>query len=162
DVALRTRPFSPKRDFGRMDRRSTPGGLPMLAVLMLAATTAVSAGAPSAPLSDKLDRWLTDAKFQGSVLVSKGGAVVLRKGYGLADRENNIPYDAETVFPIGSITKQFTAAAILKMEMLGQLHVEDSVAHYFNGVPFDKRPITIHQLLTHTSGLESDFAGDND
>jgi len=130
----------------------------MLGSLLLAAAVSTAPAAPA--LSDKLDRWLVAADFKGSVLVSQGGAVVLRKGYGLADRENNVPYDADTVFSIGSITKQFTAAAILKLEMQGKLHVEDPIGKHLHGVPDDKKSITLHQLLTHTSGLESDFAGD--
>jgi CubicO group peptidase (beta-lactamase class C family) len=113
-------------------------------------------------LADKLDGWLTAAGFRGNALVSKGGTVLLRKGYGWADRENKVPYDAETVFSVGSITKQFTAAAILKLEMQGKLHVEDPISKYFPSVPEDKKAITLHQLLTHSSGLDSDFAGDYD
>ena len=88
--------------------------------------------------------------------------MLLRKGYGMADRENGVAYDAETVFDVGSITKQFTAAAILKLEMQGKLHVEDAIGKYLASVPEDKRGITLHHLLTHTAGLESDFAGDYD
>src|SRR5215470_2315679 len=120
----------------RSNEASTPGGLPMLAAIALAA--AVSA--PTA-LGDKLDAWLVASGFRGSALVSKGGTVLLRKGYGLADRENAVPYDATTVFSIGSITKQFTAAAILKLEMQGKLHVEDPIGKFFPNVPEDKRAI---------------------
>lgn len=113
-------------------------------------------------LGAKIDRWLASADFRGSVLVAHRGEVLIRKGYGLADRENGVPYGPDTVFSIGSITKQFTAAAILKLETQGKLSVEDSISKYLSGVPEDKRAITLHQLLTHTSGLESDFAGDYD
>ncbi len=133
----------------------------MLAPLALIVALATMP-ATASPLEDKLDRWLVSADFRGNVLVAKGGAVVLRKGYGLADRENGVPYDAGTVFSIGSITKQFTAAAILKLEMQGKLNVEDAIGKYLPGVPEDKRAITLHQLLTHTSGLDSDFAKDYD
>ena len=132
----------------------------MLAALALVA--AVTAAPADLALSAKLDAWLVAAGFRGSVLVSKGGAVLLRKGYGMADRENGVAYDADTVFDVGSITKQFTAAAILKLEMQGKLHVEDAITKYFPTAPVDKKVITLHQLLTHTSGLESDFAGDYD
>src|SRR5580765_4245601 len=122
----------------------------MLAPLALIA--ALAAAPAASPLEDKLDRWLVSADFRGNVLVAKGGAVVLRRGYGMADREGGVPYDADTVFSIGSITKQFTAAAILKLEMQGKLHVDDAIGKYLPGVPEDKRAITLHQLLTHTSG----------
>jgi CubicO group peptidase (beta-lactamase class C family) len=108
----------------------------------------------------KMDRWLADAGFRGAVLVSKGGAVVLRKGYGMADRENAIAWAPDAVFSVGSITKQFTADAILKLEAQGKVRVEDAIVRFFPDAPPDKRAITIHQLLTHTAGLESDFAGD--
>src|SRR5580765_9097003 len=81
---------------------AAPGGLPMLAAIALAAAVAAPTGdlGPGA----RLDAWLVAAGFRGSALVSKGGAVLLRKGYGLADRENGVPYDASTVFSIASIT----------------------------------------------------------
>src|SRR5262249_25703156 len=63
----------------------------------------------------------------------------------------------ETVFSIGSITKQFTAAAILQLEMQGKLNVQDSISKYLPNVPKDKEAITLHHLLTHSAGLESDF-----
>ena len=66
------------------------------------------------------------------------------------------------MYTIGSITKPFTAAAILKLEMQGKLTVEDPIAKHLPGVPEDKRGIAIHHLLTHTAGFESDFAGDYD
>lgn len=132
----------------------------MLLALVVAAAAAAAPATPA--LGQKLDAWLVAADFRGSVLVSKGGTVLVRKGYGMADRENGVPYDASTVFDVGSITKQFTAAAILKLEMQGKLHVEDPISKYFPEAPDDKRAITLHQLLTHTSGLESDFAGDYD
>jgi CubicO group peptidase (beta-lactamase class C family) len=138
----------------------------MLTTLLLAAvltsTTAAASLPAETPMGEKLDRWLSAAEFTGNVLVSKSGTVLLRKGYGLADREKGIPYTADTVFDVGSITKQFTAAAILKLEMQGRLHVEDPIGTYFPNVPDDKKSITLHHLLTHTSGLESDFAGDYD
>ncbi len=132
----------------------------MLAALAVA--TALNTAPAASELGRKIDAWLVAAGFRGSVLVSKGGAVLLRKGYGMADRENGAAYDAETVFDVGSITKQFTAAAILKLEMQGKLHVEDEIGKYFANAPDNKRAITLHQLLTHTAGLESDFAGDYD
>jgi CubicO group peptidase (beta-lactamase class C family) len=123
-----------------------------------AACTTVVAGEVGA----RLDRWLSSADFRGAVLVARGGTIELRKGYGMADREQGIPYVPETVATIGSITKQFTAAAILKLEMQGRLRVEDPIGKWLPGVPEDKRAITLHHLLTHTAGLESDFAGDYD
>jgi CubicO group peptidase (beta-lactamase class C family) len=104
----------------------------------------------------KLDAHLTrlvDKGFSGAVFVAKKDKIILAKGYGYADREKRIPVKADTVFPIGSVTKQFTAAAIVKLEMQGKLQVADSITKYFKDVPPDKSKITIHQLLTHSSGI---------
>lgn len=116
-------------------------------------------------LGARLDEHLTRAArfgFAGAILVAKDGEVILHKGYGLADRERGLPVTAETVFDIGSITKQFTAAAILALEEQGRLRVSDTIGRYFDAVPPDKARITLHHLLTHTSGLEGDFGSDYD
>jgi CubicO group peptidase (beta-lactamase class C family) len=141
----------------------------LASIVLLAAAPAVPvAEAPAArtlvsgEAGARLDQWLSRAAFRGGVLVAKGDAILIRKGYGPADRESGVPYGPDTVFPVGSITKQFTAAAILKLEMQGKLRVEDPISKYLPGVPEDKRAITLHHLLTHTSGLDSDFAGDFD
>ena len=98
--------------------------------------------------------------YSGSLLVAKDGQVVHAGGYGLADRESGVPVTAETVFDIGSITKQFTAAAILKLEMEGRLSVNDPLSRWFTGVPADKQAITLHHLLTHSAGLRDQFGND--
>ncbi len=131
-------------------------------VLLAATGAAFLASAEAPPLRERLDRWLTESGYRGVVLVAKDGEIVLRKGYGLADREAGTPNGPGTVFTIGSITKPFTAAAILKLESQGKLSVDDSIAKHLPNVPEDKTGITIHHLLTHTSGLASDFAGDYD
>jgi CubicO group peptidase (beta-lactamase class C family) len=115
------------------------------------------------PQGARLDQYLARLErlgFSGAVLVASEGKVILHKGYGLADRERRIAYDSGTVFDIGSITKQFTAAAILRLEMAGKLSVEDRISKYCEGVPADKQAITLHHLLTHTSGLRGDFGDD--
>jgi len=97
--------------------------------------------------------------FSGAVLVSKKGEIILSKGYGWADRENKIPNSSSSVFNIGSVTKQFTAAAILKLVEQGKIKTSDKISSYFNQTPIDKRDITIHQLLTHTSGISNRTGG---
>ncbi|NND71563.1 MAG: beta-lactamase family protein [Rhodothermales bacterium] len=91
--------------------------------------------------------------FSGGVLVAVDGEILLSNGYGFADRANQIPFSASTVFPIGSITKQFTGAAILKLEMMGNLDVTDLLSKYIDNIPDDKKSITLHHLLTHSAGL---------
>ena len=100
--------------------------------------------------------------YSGSVLVAKGGKIMLENGYGLADREVKKSETAETVFSIGSITKQFTAAAILKLEEEGKLKVTDKLSSYFPQAPDDKMDITLHQLLTHSAGFEGTIGDDYD
>lgn len=96
---------------------------------------------------------LAEAGFAGALLIAQDGEIILAKGYGLADREHHIPVTPETVVTTGSITKQFTAAAILKLEQEGKLSVTDTITSYFDNVPINKETITLHQLLTHTAGL---------
>ncbi|MDP9369931.1 MAG: beta-lactamase family protein [Chloroflexota bacterium] len=107
-------------------------------------------------LGRRLDAYLRRAApfgFSGAVLVAREGKIVLHGGYGLADRSRGRPIGPQTVFDVGSVTKLFTAAAILKLEEQGRLRVDDSVASFFDDVPPDKVGITLHHLLTHTAGL---------
>ena len=109
----------------------------------------------------KLDEYLSRLErfgFSGGALAVRGKDVVLMKAYGLADRARGIQLATDSVFNLGSITKQFTAAAILTLETAGKLSVNDTIARYFDSVPPDKAAITLHHLLTHSSGLESDFS----
>jgi CubicO group peptidase (beta-lactamase class C family) len=114
-------------------------------------------------LGDRLDAHLkraTSNGFAGAVLVVKDGQVILSKGYGMANRERKIPVTLDTVFDIGSLVKQFTAAAILKLEMKGKLHTNDPLSKYFKNVPPDKAAMTIHHLLTHTAGFDAAIGND--
>jgi CubicO group peptidase (beta-lactamase class C family) len=111
---------------------------------------------------DEHFRRLVPFGFSGAVLVARDGQVLLSRGYGMADREAGIPVSAETAFDIGSITKQFTAAAILKLEMEGKLNVAEPVSRWFPGVPADRQAMTLHHLLTHSSGLRDGFGGDEE
>lgn len=113
----------------------------------------------------KIEAYLQKAAangYHGSVLVARQGIVLLENGYGFADRETKRPQTAETVFSIGSITKQFTAAAIMKLESLEKLHLSDPIFKYFPEAPDDKKEITIHQLLTHTAGFRGAIGDDYD
>ncbi|WP_420645104.1 serine hydrolase domain-containing protein [Candidatus Leptofilum sp.] len=103
-------------------------------------------------LDDYLSR-ITPFGFAGGCLLAKDERILLNKGYGLANRAQKVPNDAQAVFSLGSVTKQFTAAAIMKLEMLGKLHSSDPISKFFPGVLTDKANITLHQLLTHTAGL---------
>lgn len=132
--------------------------LPIRSTTLLLTCAALLAAQDDVP--GKLDDYLTRMQgfgFSGVALVARQGKILLSKGYGLADRAKGRPMTADTVISIGSITKQFTAAAILKLEMQGKLHTGDTIDRFFKDVPADKKSITLHQLLTHTAGLRSDF-----
>lgn len=91
-------------------------------------------------------------QFSGSVLMAKDGKILVKKGYGMANYENDVPNTPQTKFRIGSITKQFTAMAIMQLEEKGLLKVEDTLTKYIPNYPNGEK-ITIHHLLTHTSGI---------
>jgi CubicO group peptidase (beta-lactamase class C family) len=93
--------------------------------------------------------------FMGSALVAKGGTVLFEKSYGMADLEWDVPNTADAKFRLGSITKQFTATAILQLQEKGKLSVDDPVAKYIENAPDAWKGITIQHLLTHTSGIPS-------
>jgi CubicO group peptidase (beta-lactamase class C family) len=116
-------------------------------------------------IGESLDRYLLAIEalgFSGAIVVSEGDEVVLRKGYGLADRETRRPYTPTTVQSHGSITKQMTAAAILLLESRGEVSVDDPITKYFDEVPEDKQAITIHELLTHSAGLPGGIGPDEE
>jgi CubicO group peptidase (beta-lactamase class C family) len=100
--------------------------------------------------------------FAGAVLVARDGNVLVQSPHGLADQATKRPWAADTIFDVGSCTKQFTATAILALEADGKLLVSDPIGKHLPGVPADKAAITIHHLLTHTAGLQSEFGGDYD
>jgi CubicO group peptidase (beta-lactamase class C family) len=115
----------------------------------------------SSPLGRAADSLLTRYAMygmSGSVLLEENGSIVLEHGYGLASRERGIPATSATRYDIGSIVKTFTAAAILELVERGELSLSDSLGGLFPGVPPDKAAITLHHLLTHTSGFPLDPA----
>jgi len=96
---------------------------------------------------------VSNKKFMGSVLVARGEEILLNKGYGSANLEWNIPNSPATKFRLGSVTKQFTAAAILLLEERGKLKTDDPVKKFMSDAPTAWEKITIYHLLTHTSGI---------
>jgi CubicO group peptidase (beta-lactamase class C family) len=102
-----------------------------------------------------LDQFITRnyPLFSGSVLVARQGELLLSRGYKYADWELEVANTPGTKFRIASLTKPFTATAIMLLRERGLLDVEDRVCRFLAGCPASWRPITIHQLLTHTSGI---------
>jgi CubicO group peptidase (beta-lactamase class C family) len=91
-------------------------------------------------------------KFNGAVLVAQKGTVIYQKGFGYKDATQKVPLDMNTIFQIGSITKQFTAAVIMQLQQEGKLSVTDKLSKYFPGFANGDK-ISIEHLLTHTSGV---------
>ena len=142
---------------------SSSVGLAALALMLLGAAPIGAAEVVQGELGQKLDAHMKGHAaegFNGVLLVARDGRIVISKGYGYADLKNKVPFTSETVFDIGSITKQFTAAAIMRLEMDGKLSTNDKITKYFDNVPDDKREITLHHLLTHSSGLFGELGGD--
>lgn len=94
--------------------------------------------------------------FSGTVLVTKNGEVLLKKSYGLADYEWNIKNTIDTKFQLASVTKQFTATAILLLVEKGKLSLDDHLSKFFPDYP-KSDSVTIHMLLSHSSGLAMGF-----
>jgi CubicO group peptidase (beta-lactamase class C family) len=108
-------------------------------------------------LVTRVDEYMNAAvkqgKFSGSVLIAREGRVLVSKGYGMASLELDVPNTPQMKFRIGSLTKQFTAMAVLILQERGLLKVQDSVCKYVPECPPVWADVTIHQLLTHTSGI---------
>jgi CubicO group peptidase (beta-lactamase class C family) len=138
-------------------REPTVPPAPVSAPAPLVAQSQPVAAQVDDPVGRLIDSYLNDIVgqgwFQGSVLVAHGGRVILSKGYGLADAERGTPNTPQTRFRLASVTKQFTAMAIMILQSRGLLDVQDSVCAHLADCPDAWRPITIHNLLTHTSGL---------
>jgi len=113
--------------------------------------------ADSQQVLKQADAYLTaqvaNGTFRGSVLVGIDGKIAFEKGYGFANQEWSIPNTPSTKFRIASLTKQFTAACILLLQERGQLNIHDPISKYVTDLPETWQPITLHQLLTHTSGI---------
>ncbi|MEO7996254.1 MAG: serine hydrolase domain-containing protein [Gemmatimonadaceae bacterium] len=117
------------------------------------------------PIGMRVDSTLSAMQkngFSGVALVAKGGRVVLKKGYGLANRATNLPIAGNSVIQIGSNTKDFTIVALLQLQERGKLSLGDSITKFLPNVPADKRGITINQLLNHRAGFDQHLGGDWD
>ncbi len=125
----------------------------IVAVAFVLATGAGTAAQDAARMEQVIQSHVTAGTFMGAVLVARDGAIVHNKAYGLANVEWDVPNTPTTKFRLGSITKQFTAAAILLLEERGQLKVDAPVQTYLKDIPASWDGITVFILLTHTSGI---------
>ena len=129
-----------------------------LATAGLVAPLHAQSGSSAAGVRDTVDRYITAEMaamhIPGVALaVVKGGTVIKAQGYGSADLENGIPVTPETVFKIGSVSKQFIATGIMLLVQDGRISVDDPVSKHIPGTPESWGGITLRHFLTHTSGV---------
>ncbi len=138
---------------------------PILPVLCAVLCAITCAGPPESPVT-KVPAERIDAVFAEydrsdspgcALAVIRDGAIVYERGYGMADLEHNIPITPETVFYIGSESKQFAAMCMLLLEEYGRLSLDDDVRKYIPELPYYGRAMTIRHLILHTSGLRDYF-----
>jgi CubicO group peptidase (beta-lactamase class C family) len=120
-------------------------------------TVQAAPGPQSALIASQVDNFVTGQvnrhRFSGSVLIAQDGQVLLSKGYSMANWDSQVSNTPHTQFYLGSTTKQFTAMAILILQERGKLHVRDHLCSHIAHCPSAWQPVTIHELLTHTSGI---------
>ena len=127
-------------------------------MFFLLSTAAVFGIARGQTFEERVDRYIASfprhQEFHGVIFAAAGDRVFLQKGYGLADREFNIPHLPDDKFQVGSISKAFTAILILKMAELGGLRLDDTIRRHLPEYPEETgNRITIRHLLSHTSGI---------
>jgi len=127
-----------------------------IACLVLQSVSALGQAVPDKEIASRIEAYLKpfgeSGNLIGTVLVARGGRVLFRQSYGMANYELRVPNSSETRYHIASVSKPFTAAAILQLQEQGRLSVSDPVSKYVPGFPNGER-ITLDHLLTHSSGI---------
>ena len=115
---------------------------------------AADTGTVRGQLDKYLDQLAAEDRFSGTVLLVHGDRTVLSRSIGFADRKNGVPNRADTRYCLASVTKMFTATAIAQLAQRGALDLGDTIGKYLSGFKAEVADkVTIHNLLTHTSGL---------
>jgi len=124
-------------------------------LLLIGLSAACSGGIFPDTLETRINKYMqqSHSSFGGIIFVAQKGKVLISQSYGLADRELDVPNTPQTKYAIGSISKSFTAMAIMILQEHGQLTVQDPICKYIADCPATWKPITLHHLLTHTSGI---------
>lgn len=126
--------------------------LSILIVLLFVYLTSCSGQTLQEKVDEYINAYVKMGKFSGSILIAQDRKVLVKKGYGMADYEHDVPNTPQTKFRIGSMGKQFTAAVIMQLQEKGLLDVDDPLTKYVPDYPNSEK-ITLHHLLTHTSGI---------
>lgn len=136
---------------------SSPGKLILAIFLMLSplakAQEIVSKNDTCNMIDSYLEKMEKENSFSGGLLIIQNNQTIFKKGYGFSNQEKKTGFSSSTLASMGSITKSFTAVAILKLYQQNKLKLSDKLSKFFKDVPSDKANITIHQLLTHSSGF---------
>ena len=103
-------------------------------------------------VDEYISRYVKIKQFNGCILIARNGQILVKKGFGMANYEHNIPNEPKIKFRLASLTKQFTAIAILQLEEKGLLDVNDTLSKYIPDYPRSNE-IKLYHLLTHTSGI---------
>ncbi len=146
-----------------MNHYSKRLALSILCLILLIGSHALAAGQPTrlsdetlaAAVNEMLEKAYKPDEPGAAAIVVREGKVILRKGYGKANLELGVPVEPDMVFRLGSITKQFTAVAILMLAEQGKLSLDDDITKFLPDYPTKGQKITIEHLLTHTSGIKS-------
>ena len=136
----------------RLGAQTTAPGAPPQ-VVAPATPAQLDAAALSAKVEQYMQAQVATNSFSGSILLARQGQPLVSKGYGFANIEWQVPNTPQTKFRVGSITKQFTSMLIMQLREQRKLKLEDSVCAYVAPCPDTWKPVTIHHLLTHTSGI---------
>ena len=134
----------------------------LFTIIILIAITTTSCAQSEADKIDKLENLISTyadyGEFNGAILVAEEGKIIYKKGFGLANMEWNIPNQTNTKFRIGSVTKQFTAMLIMQLVAENKLDLHTPISTYLPDYPKENGgKITIHHLLTHTSGIPNSY-----
>ena len=126
---------------------------PSIAQLQSAEQAAPVSAGVTQELDDLFNAYQKNGIFSGSVLVARGDAIILNRGYGLADAEKETANTPQTRFRIDQMTQAFTAVAVLQLQEQGKLSVDDPICDYLDVCPAAWEEVTIHHLLIHSSGI---------
>src|SRR4030095_2325722 len=156
-LQLQKQDYRPKEIGQTMNQTMKMKRIPFLALFLLFAT---AVGAQTDKVDEYVKAEIQRQRIPGaSIAVMKEGKVIKAQGYGLANVELNVPATPETVYKIGSLSKQLIASGIMLLVQEGKLSLDDKISKFLDGTPDTWKEITVRHLLTHTSGIVREAPG---